>query len=148
MLPVRALCTSVGLREGYRRQLVPIAVTSAPLNQPPCRDSWRATSRLPLLSLLLLSPLTRLPARVPPYSTPFPCPLTTPSAVTSWTILFPLHLLADLPSTPTSILPLSVYLFLFLFHRVRFGSATFRGDLAINRVAPVLAPPDRRSMLL
>lgn len=146
-LPVRALCTSEGLREGYRRQLVPIAVTSGPLNQPPCRDSWRATSRLPLLSLLLLSPLTRFPARVPPYSTPFPCPLTTPSAVTSWTILFPLHLLPTFspisPSTPTRIVPLSVY---FFFYSSELASGQ-RYSAEIHRVMPVLAPPACRSML-
>lgn len=45
---------------GYKRQLVPIAATSGPLNQPLCRDSWRATS-CPFLRSLLLSTPTPLP---------------------------------------------------------------------------------------
>lgn len=45
---------------GYRRQLVPIAATSEPLNQPLCRDSWRATS-CPFLRSLLLSTPAPLP---------------------------------------------------------------------------------------
>lgn len=74
------------------RQLVPIAATSGPLNQPLCRDSWRATSCPFLRSLLSLSlehPYSSTPSMFPPYSTRFSRPLTTPSAVTSWTTLLP-----------------------------------------------------------
>lgn len=75
-----AHCIPVGSCGGYRRQLVPIAVTSGPLNQPPCRDSWRATSRL------LSSPSSSLPWRAAPHLTLFPAcvssllhPLSSPS---------------------------------------------------------------------
>lgn len=145
-LPVRALCTSEGLREGYRRQLVPIAVTSGPLNQPPCRDSWRATSRLPPLSLLLLSPLTRFPAR-----TSLLHPLSLPSYDSFGSDLLDdpfspppsTHLLANLPSTPTRIVPLSVY---FFFYSSELASGQ-RYSAEIRRVMPVLATPACRSML-
>lgn len=72
---------TAGSPGGYRRQLVPIAATSEPLNQPLCRDSWRATS-CPFLRSLLLNTATPLPFCVS--SIRFPRPLTTPSAVTSW----------------------------------------------------------------
>lgn len=48
------------------RQLVPIAATSGPLNQPLCRDSWRATSCPFLRSLLSLS-LSRAPLLLYPF---------------------------------------------------------------------------------
>lgn len=46
---------------GYTRQLVPIAATSGPLNQPLCRDSWRATFCPFLRSLLSRAPLPLYP---------------------------------------------------------------------------------------
>lgn len=59
---------------GYRRQLVPIAATSGPLNQPLCRDSWRATS-CPFLRSLLLS----TPAPLPLLCSSLVHPLSSPS---------------------------------------------------------------------
>lgn len=107
----------VGSRGGYRRQLVPIAATSGPLNQPPCRDSWRATScpfsQPSLLSLYSPSPTpfhhhhppcsshsTFSPLSSVPSSSSFlsfstgiatttSFSLTTPSAVTSQATLLP-----------------------------------------------------------
>lgn len=134
LVPVRGAlrCTPVGLRDGYRRQLVPIALTSGPLNQPPCRDSWRATSRLPppppAPSLLYhsTSPVTRFPARV----SSLLHPLSSPSYDS-----FGSDLLHD-PFTP----PTSTY-------RSRQSTIRTYQDCVCHFFELSIFPPRRRSFL-